>query len=181
MSEKTSPSCQVLAFLSCSLNETLHLDCVTGHSVSLASLLVHSHEPVCQPFFLKSTTEGNLLDTNSRILSICLSTNIPWTFPFFSCSNFGPMFYTSYKPLTFSPQSLVFQIIFYTTSALHIASLLPYGSWLFENSFYHQDLFFEPFPHPMNSVTAFPWFPCRSWNIALESFPSFFPLICTRG
>lgn len=40
--------------------------------------------------------------------SICLSTNIPWTFPFFSCSNFGPMFYTSYKPLTFSPQSLFF-------------------------------------------------------------------------
>lgn len=49
------------------------------------------------------------------------------------------------------------------------------------NSFNHLDLSLEPFPHPVNSVTAFPWFPCASWSVALESFPSFLPSISSRG
>lgn len=50
---------QALVFLSCSLDDSSPWLChCLAISVSLVSLLVYSHEPVCQPFFLKSITEG---------------------------------------------------------------------------------------------------------------------------
>ena len=145
--------------------------CVSGLFTSLFSWASMS------AFLSQKHHKRNLLDTNSYILSICLLQTSHGLFLSSLVLTLVPCFIHHINHLR-SRHSPYF---FHNLCPSHS---FPVATWLlilWGGFFYHLDLLFEPFPHPVNSVTAFPWFPGASRNIALESSPSFSPLICTRG
>ena len=93
---------QALAFLSCSWMKLFTLTVSLSGHFGVSGLLTSLFSWAGMSAFLPQKHHiRNLLDTNSP--SACLQTSHG-----LFLSSLGPMFYTSYKPLTFSPQSLFF-------------------------------------------------------------------------